>query len=87
MKLVREASWLFGAVGGPQTKPHCDVCSAVLNLPSQVWPRLECSALACAYRVTLERLKPFKWVLAQDRSYRSTSTAGWFSYTTIRMGR
>jgi hypothetical protein len=43
------------------------VCCEVLNLPSQVGFLLGCSALARAYRVTLARLDPILWVLAQNR--------------------
>jgi hypothetical protein len=39
----------------------------VLNLPSQVGFLLAGSALAQAYRVTIGRLEPRKWVLAQNR--------------------
>jgi hypothetical protein len=40
-------------------KPHHAVCSEILNLPSQVGFRLQSSALAEAYRVTIGRLKPY----------------------------
>jgi hypothetical protein len=53
--------------GSIKRAPHCVVCFAVLNLPSQVGSLPESSALAPAYRVPLERLRSYKCVLAQDR--------------------
>ena len=48
----------------------------VLNLPSQGGLRLEGSALAEAYRVTVVRLEPYKWVLAQNAEAKSQAQQG-----------
>ncbi len=50
--------FVFSASKETFEKPHRAVCSEVLNLPSQVGSRLQRSALAEAYRVTLRRLRP-----------------------------
>jgi hypothetical protein len=63
--------------------PRHAVCSAVLNLLSQVGFRLRSSALAEAYRVTAADVKPYKQVLAQNRSCGITRTAGYLFYTII----
>lgn len=46
--------------------PACAVCCGVLNLLSQVGSDPGNAALALAYRVVFERLKPLKSVLAQN---------------------
>ena len=48
----------------------------VLNLPSQGGLRLDGSALAVAYRVTIVRLEPYKWVLAQNANAESRTQQG-----------
>ena len=57
-------------------KPHHAVDGDVLNLPSQGGLRLEGSALAEAYRVTIVRLEPYKWVLAQNANAVSRTQQG-----------
>jgi len=46
IKDLESYSDFFTAYEAAQKRPHCAVCCEVLNLPSQVGTRPECSALA-----------------------------------------
>ena len=57
-------------------RPRHAVCCKVLNLPKQDGHLHRCAALAEAYRVARVIMVPFFKVLAQNRCYNITNTAG-----------
>jgi len=65
--------------------PRHAVCCVVLNLPKQDGAARRKSALAEAYRIKSSRYSPFCWVLAQNRCCNITHTAGYPSYTMIKL--